>query len=461
MQLDLVEVFGPYRKQVEFLTSPSRHRFFCAGRGAGKSWTLTLDVLLRALANPGVPGALLGRTERDLSRNLLPFLRDHLETLRKATGIDYVQRYSKADQVLELRNGATVHWRGYERIDKLRGQNLAWCALDEVCWSETDEITVWETVAATVRLPCPRPGLAVASSPNGMRGITRLFADRQSERDPAWWVTRCTSWDNPYLGRDVIESWRKAMSERRYQQEVMAYALRPSSVVFPEFDTSRHIIAHDWRAHEAGARWVFGVDWGVARAVAVAIQVLPDGRWIVVDERVERPRSSGHWRQTVQTLIDTYSSAPYLIAADRAIPGENQWLRSVWGSRRTIVMPLSTRHDQYVRHGVTAVSDMLAPVDAPPTLLFSSSLPRTYDGDLQGIVPSMQGYRYVCDRSGTPTDRIYKDNVHDHAIDSLRYAIVAGLRFPDLHAGRLPLRHTRGPDGLFAGRNEGPNVAHY
>jgi hypothetical protein len=294
-----------------------------------------------------------------------------------------------------------------------------------------------------------------------MRGITRLFADRQSEQDPAWWVTRCTSWDNPYLGRDVIESWRKAMSERRYQQEVMAYALRPSSVVFPEFDTSRHIIAHDWRAHEAGARWVFGVDWGVARAVALAIQVLPDGRWIVVDERVERPRSSGHWRQTVQAMIDTYSRAPYLIAADRAIPGENQWLRSVWGSRRTIVMPLSTRHDQYVRHGVTAVSDMLAPVDAPPTLLFSASLPRTYDGDLQGIVPSMQGYRYVCDRSGTPTDRIYKDNVHDHAIDSLRYAIVAGLRFPDLHAGRLPLRHTRGPDGLFAGRNEGPNVAHF
>ncbi|MGA0418388.1 MAG: hypothetical protein ACO3O1_12130, partial [Ilumatobacteraceae bacterium] len=213
-------------------------------------------------------------------------------------------------------------------------------------------------------------------------------------------------------------------------------------MVFPEFDTSRHIVAHDWRAHEAGARWVFGVDWGVARAVAVAIQVLPDGRWIVVDERVERPRSSGHWRQTVQAMIDTYSRAPYLIAADRAIPSENQWLRSVWGSRRTIVMPLSTRHDQYVRHGVTAVSDMLAPVDAPPTLLFSSSLPRTYDGDLQGIVPSMQGYRYVCDRSGTPTDRIYKDNVHDHAIDSLRYAIVAGLRFPDLHAGRLPLRHT-------------------
>jgi len=461
VRLDLVEVWQPYRKQVEFLTSPARHRFFCAGRGAGKSWTLTLDVLLRALANPGLPGALLGRTERDLSRNLLPFLRDHLERLRQATGVDYVQRYSKADQMLELRNGASIHWRGYERVDKLRGQNLAWVALDEVCWSETDELTVWETVAATVRLPCARPGLAVASSPNGMRGITRLFADRQAEQDSSWWVTRCTSWDNPYLERNVIESWRKAMSDRRYQQEVMAYALRPSSVVFPEFDTARHIVRHDWRAHDPGSRWVFGVDWGVSRAVAVAIQVLADGRWIVVDERVERPRSSGHWRQTVEEFVNQYARVPYLIAADRAIPAENQWARSVWGPRRTIVMPLSTRHDQYVRSGVTALSDMLAPVDTPPRLLFADTLPRIYDGDLQGIVPSMQGYRYVCDRSGTPTERIYKDNIHDHAIDALRYAVVAGLRFADLHAGRLPLRHTRGPDGLFAGRHDGPNVAHF
>jgi hypothetical protein len=293
-----------------------------------------------------------------------------------------------------------------------------------------------------------------------MRGITRLFADRQHEKDPGWYVTRCTSWDNPYLSRDVIESWRKAMSDRRYQQEVMAYALRPSSVVFAEFDTERHIIPHDHRQYPH-AKWVFGVDWGVSRAVAVAIQVLSDGRWIVVDERVERPRSSGHWRQTVKRFIDQYTQRPYLIAADRAIPTENQWLRTVWGVKRTIVMPLSTRHDQYIRNGVMAMSDMLSPVDRPPTLVFSSRLPRKYDGDLQGIVPSMQAYRYTLDRSGTPTDRIFKDNTHDHAIDALRYAIVAGLRFADLHGGRLPLRNTRGPDGLFAGKNDGPRVAHF
>jgi len=457
--LDACAVFKPYRKQAEFLTSSARHRFFLAGRGAGKSWTLCLDVLLRALANPGVPGALLGRTERDLTRNLLPFLSNHLQTLREATGVDYVTRYSRADQVIELRNGASITWRGYERVDKLRGQNLAWVALDEVCWSEADPLTVWETIAAAVRLPCPYPGIAVASSPNGLRGITRLFHDRQQERDPAWYVTACTSYENPHLGRDVIESWRRAMSARRFAQECLARALRPSSVVF-DFDLDRHVVDHDWRQYPA-ARWVVGVDWGVSRAVAIIFQVLADGRWVAVDEVVDKPRSSGHWRRSVRELIDRYTQAPYLIAGDRAVPLENMWIRGVYGPRRTIVMPLSTKHDQYIKNGVRAIGDMLDPVDSPPRLVFSSKLRREYDGDLWGIIPSMLGYRHTTDRAGVPTDRFYKDNVTDHAIDCCRYAIVAGLRFADLHGGRLPLRNTRGPDGLFVGKNDGPNVAHF
>ena len=460
MKIDICEIFKPHRKQVEFLTSTARHRFFMAGRGAGKSWCLTLDVLLRALANEGLACALLGRTERDLTRNLLPFLSDHLAKLKEATGIDYVQRYSRGDQLLTLRNGSTIHWRGYQRVSKLRGANLAHCHLDEVCWSETDELTVWETIAATVRLPCALPGLTVASSPNGLRGLARLFSDRQNQEDKNWYVTRCTSYDNPYLGRDVIESWKSAMSERRFAQEVLAYALRPSSVVFGEFSVERHLVDHDHRAYP-DCRWVFGIDWGVSRAAAVAIQVLNDGRWFVVGERIEKPRSSGHWRQAVKAFIDGYTQRPFLIAADRAVPGENMWLRSVWGVRRTIVMPLSTKHDQYVANGVRAITDMLAPVDAAPLLMFCNSLNTQSDGDLWGLIQSLQSYRYIIDRAGVPTDRIYKDNSSDHAIDSLRYAVVAGLRFADLHGGRLPLRSTRGPDGLFTGKRDGTNVPHF
>mgnify|MGYP003644428303 CR=1 FL=1 len=447
--LDLAAVFKPYRKQAEFLTSTARNRFFLAGRGAGKSWTLTLDALLQALANPGVPGALLGRTERDLKKNLLPFLRDHFANLQRATGFNWIRKYSADEQAIHLHNGATIYWQGYERVDKLRGQNLAWVAADEICWSEADELTVYETLIAAIRVPCPRPSFALASSPNGLRGVTRLFRDRQVDGNAQFFVARATSYDNPHLDRNVIEAWKASMSVRRFDQEVLAIALRPMSAVFGEFREARHLIPWAHRYH-SDARWVIGVDWGLNRAVAVAIQVLPDGRWIVCDELVRRPESRGHFRADLQAWIESLNpgGAPFLISGDRAIPEENVWLRQVYGPRRCQVLSLSSKHDQYVRNGIAQMQDMLAPVVGDPRLVFSDKLPKSFAGDVAGIVPSMAAYRYTVDSDGNATDQPAKDNTHDHAVDALRYAIVAGSRFKELHGGRLPLRSGLGPDGL-------------
>jgi hypothetical protein len=63
-------------------------------------------------------------------------------------------------------------------------------------------------------------------------------------------------------------------------------------------------------------------------------------------------------------------------------------------------------------------------------------------------VPSMAAYRYMLDRDGNPTDIPAKDNLHDHAVDALRYAIVAGSRFKELHGGKLPGRFAVANDGV-------------
>ena len=461
-RIDLAAVFKPYRKQAEFLVSRARNRFFLAGIGAGKSWALTLDVLMQALANPGVPGALLGRTERDLRKNLLPFLRDHFEVLQKATGFNWIKRFSTSEQAIHLHNGSTIHWQGYERIDKLRGLNLGWAAADEVCWSETDELTVYETLIGRIRVPCARPSLAIASSPNGLRGVVRLFRDRQLDGDAGFFVARATSYDNPYLDRSAIQAWESAMSVRRRDQEILAIAIRPMSAVYSEFNEQRHIRTWAYRMHPE-CKWVIGVDWGLNRAIALAIQATPDGRWIVCDELVRQPESRGHFRQDLQRWIDGLmpGQVPYAIAADRAVPEENMWLRQVYGPRKTQVLSLTSKHDQYVRSGIAQIQDMLAPVGGEPRLLFASTLARTFNGDVAGILPSMQAYRYMVDRDRNPTDEPAKDNVHDHAVDALRYAVVAGSRFRELHGGRLPLRANLGPDGATIDNKDGQNRAHF
>lgn len=462
-KLDLAAAFSPYRKQAEFLTSRARNRFFVAGRGAGKSWTLTLDALVQALVNPGVPGALLGRTERDLKKSLLPFLRGHLATLQDLTGFNWVRRFSADDQAIYLQNGSTIYWQGYERVDKMRGQNLAWVDADEICWSEADELTVYETLVSCIRIPCPRPSFAIASSPNGLRGVTKLFRDRQVEGNADFYVARATSYDNPFLDRAVVDSWASAMSARRRDQEIFALALRPMSAVFGEFRESRHIVPWSPR-HHPECRWVFGVDWGLNRAVAVAIQVTPSGRWVVVDELVRKPESRGHFRAELRTWIDATCGEgvhPFMVSADRAVPEENMWLRAVYSPHRTLVLPLSSKHDQYVRSGLTLMGDMLSPTAGEPLLCFSDKLSRLFAGDVAGIVPSMAAYRYQIDQDKNPTDVPAKDNTHDHAVDALRYAVVAGSRFRELHGGRLPLRPGVGPDGLSVDGKDGDLRPHF
>jgi len=456
-EVDMAAIFAPYGKQAQFLASRARNRLFLGGRFAGKSWTLTLDCLMQAMINPGVPGALLGRTENDLKKNLLIYLQSHLDTLQEATGFNWVKRYSAGDQSIELHNGSTIWWKGYDRITKLRGLSLAWVACDEVAWSETDSLTVYETILPSIRVPCPRPSFAAATSPNGLRGMVKLFRDRQLAEDPEFFVTRATSYANPYVEPAVVEACKSAMGARRFEQEIMAKALRPSSSVFESWSSERHLISYDPRSIQGGL-WIFGIDWGANRAAAVAIHVAPSGRKVIVDELARKPQSRGHWRSELRQWIDAWTGhrPPYMISSDRAVVMENRWLAGVYGVKRTMCMTMSSKADQYVRTGIQVIQDALDPADgSDPMLLFSDRLRQIEDDEVAGIIPSMINYRWRVDRDGNPTDVALRDNVHDHACDALRYAMVAATKLPQLNGGRLPHQlTTNGPDGSTATRHE-------
>ena len=51
--IDWCAVFEPQPHQLRFLNSRALFRWFCAGRGAGKTWALVNDALLGAVCDPG------------------------------------------------------------------------------------------------------------------------------------------------------------------------------------------------------------------------------------------------------------------------------------------------------------------------------------------------------------------------------------------------------------------------
>lgn len=461
--VDLVEIFQPYRKQAEFLLSPDRNRFFCAGRGAGKSWALALDVLFQTLINPGCKGLFLGRTEGDLEQNLLPMFEQHRQTLIEATGYDIVQRIDAGAQTYVFKNGSRFVHRGFENINKVRMFSVTWVAMDEVEHSRVPLKEILRAVKPTIRVPGPRQGMAIASSPNGLSGFTKLFYDHQRKQTPGWYVCRCPSYASPHISQEDLDDWRDSMSEDDWRQEVEAIALRAKELVYHQFQPSRHIRPINGQAilSQPGAHLVIGVDWGLNHAAALAVAVDPAGIWHVIDELTSEPKSRGHWQEDLDKFIKRQGKPPHLIAYDRAVPEEAAPLRNTWGrTHKTMVLPCDSKKDQEIMGGVAKVQAMLSPAgDRQPRLLFSDRLNRMDDRPTATVIPGLEGYRFMKHLDGSLSDKPYKDDRFDHICDTLRMAVVVGWRFPELSGGKLLRNDT--PDGWHPDGRSHPERAHF
>lgn len=444
--LDLDSAWSLYDKQAQFVRNTAMFSIFLGGVGSGKSHGLTGWVVARALQNPGSVGALLGRTSIDLQTVLLPSLFDRLQECQDACGYSLIADYDKGGATLKLVNGTRIYFRPFNRIAKVRSLTLTFAAADEVEWSEANPDEIWTVFTGRLRGHGPVPGLAFATSPNGLRGITKRFVDAQrqyldarNKGDAAgvdqwrrWHVTTATSFDNPHNPPHFFDSLR-TMSRRRYEQEVRGKVLQPLHTVYQL--EARHVVDWSWKAHLELPR-VYGIDWGTnSHHVAVMAQVRPDGVWIFADELVCDDMPRGTFQERLRAWVDGHGrQVPALFAVDRAVPVENQALAARY--RMSPVRWMESKEDQLVTTGIELIRDCMDPFDGEPQIVFARSLPTLVSGQTAGIVPALRGYCYHVDNDGQPTTKPKKDNVFDHACDAVRYIVSAGADMPDLHNGR-------------------------
>ena len=435
--LDLDVAWGLYDRQARFVGNDSLFSLFLGGVGSGKSYALTAWVLRRALANANGVGALLGRTSIDLQTVLLPTLFDQLQQAHDQCGVSLIKDYDKGNARLTLVNGCKLYFRPYNRIAKLRGLTLTFGAADEVEWSEADPDEVWSVLTGRMRGPGPLPGLAFATSPNGLRGTTKRFVDAQrayADGDAAaarYYTVTSTSFCNPHLPDHFFDSLR-SMSKRRYQQEVEGKVLRPLHSVWQL--EPRHMVGWRWQDHPELQR-VYGIDWGGQdHHVALMLQVRDNGQWVACDELVCDDMPRGQFHDRLLRWIDGHGAAePALAAADRAAPVENQRLQARY--RRTPVRWMKSKDEQQIAGGIELVRDMMDPLDGDPQLVIADTMQHTTTGVTAPLIPALRGYCYHLDKMGQPTRLPKKDNVNDHICDALRYIVSAGAHDPRLHGG--------------------------
>ena len=163
---------------------------------------------------------------------------------------------SLGDRMATLPGGGTVQVRSADDPDRLRGEGLDFCVMDECAFMKED---AW-THAIRPALSDRQGRAMFISTPKGRNWFHRLY---QYGKDPH--QSEYASWhfptsDNPFIADVEIEAARGALPERIYRQEYLAEFIDDAGGVFRRVQDSATAEPQD-EAIE-GHNYCFGIDWG-------------------------------------------------------------------------------------------------------------------------------------------------------------------------------------------------------
>lgn len=224
-----------FEKQKEFISKKERTVLFDAGIGSGKTHVGCLWLALQVLSYPKTRWYMVARDFGQL-RDATDFVfREILEDwLHLKQGIHYT-RVGSPRLEYSFSNGATVMGRGAKNYDSsFRGPSVS----GALC----DELDYWEEAAWTAllgRIRKPPELIRCVSSPKGFNFVHDHFYALKNDSKA---VVRATTYSNPLLSEEYIESLKNAYSPKMFQQEVLAERLNlKQGAVYDEFNRKKHV----------------------------------------------------------------------------------------------------------------------------------------------------------------------------------------------------------------------------
>lgn len=238
---------------------------FVAGFGAGKTRALCAKAVLMCIQNPGKVGAVFEPTNILLRDVWMRSFDEYLEEYN----IEHDFRVSpQPEYTIHGPNGSTVLLcRATETWNRIRGQNLAFCLVDEIDTSphETSRKAV-EMFLARLR-GGTKPQLAMASTPEGYKILYQLFVEESDKPDRK--LIRAKTTDNPYLPDGFVDSLYA-----NYEANLIASYINgeftnlANTTVYHPFDRDKHWCDTEIQADD---RVFVGVDFNVGACFCVFI----------------------------------------------------------------------------------------------------------------------------------------------------------------------------------------------
>tara|TARA_B100000475_G_scaffold185837_1_gene154945 strand:- start:575 stop:1828 length:1254 start_codon:yes stop_codon:yes gene_type:complete len=210
----------PWQKKV--WNSKARFKVVAAGRRTGKSRLAAYMLLVKGLQTTEGEIFYVAPTQgqaRDILWNLLMEL-----------GSSVIESHHINNMQIKLVNGTQISLKGSDRPETLRGNKVAFVAIDE--YADMRE-SVWELVLRPALTDlAPHSSALFIGTPTGRNHFYELYKKAMDYED--YQAFHFTSYDNNLLDKKEINAAKKSMSSFGFRQEYMASFEARGSEMFKE-----------------------------------------------------------------------------------------------------------------------------------------------------------------------------------------------------------------------------------
>lgn len=430
--------------QAEFLRGAGTHhvRVFRGGNRSGKTFILGVDAALRLqgwhpAAKRGGPvhGWLVGTDwDAGVGGILWPAVKQWLEP-DQVKGITYQRRGDpEIPLAVSFKNGSLLEFKSADSdLKKFAGAKLHFAGLDE---------EVERGLANEVRMRLVDLGgdLALTLTP-----IQRRMWIRDLEREAGTLLVRASSRDNPHLDQVALADALAGMGARERRVRELGDLVALEGLAYPEFDRAVHVLRPRGAELIDGAGvarfpWPLPTDWprvaamdfGFTNPAAVPVPARAPGGELVVDRLY----------YAAGVKITTWARA-----LKEALPPirDYDW-RGNHDGRGRLARAITCDHDAGERAElesaglgtVAAKKDVDVGIAAVTRRLVAKRLFFVVHGDDRAplhpvlgrcdahmLAWEFEGYRYREPEEGKPSVRDQPIKKDDHALDALRYLVMA------------------------------------
>lgn len=404
------------------------YRVVCCGRQWGKTTLAVLEMVACAYAKGGREIAYFATTY-DQARNIAwTMLKGFSKSAwSKPPNESRLELWIKSQDGGESR----ITLRGFENVETARGQQFDLLVIDEVAYMRNWDYA-WDQILEPTLVF--RKGKALfISTPAGYNHFHKLFERGTTENDlyKSW---KFTSYDNPYLDKNWIDSRRKEKTEDAFATEYLADFKKYYGLVYKEFNREVHVIEpfdipEGWSIYRA-------IDFGSTNPTACLwVAVDSDENIYVFDEHYQTGETIDYHAGIINARSKRNITATY------GDPSGAQWI-SEFAQRGIYITPankeVGTNFNSWVRFGIEKVGEKLRSVPGRinPTIQSKRDESRDSVGEpslyvfsnCANVIREFETYRWK-EKSVTQAQDLNEPDVpekaNDHAMDALRYFAVS------------------------------------